>query len=127
MREHLQRECMMRSFLTNIRLVAGFVAFIAALLAGMSLVTVSNAAVVPGSPVIGNPAAVQAVVPPMGVKAVDSRAFNRPNFNKPNFNFNRPNFNKPNFNFNKPNFFRPNFLRPAFNPFFGADLDLDFD
>ena len=114
----------MRTYLKNIKHITSLMGFITALLVCMSFATVSNAAVVPGNPVIGNPVAVNAVVPPVGVKAVDSKvnpAFNRPNFfnNRPNFINNRPNFIRPAFN----PFFRPAF-NPFFNrPFFGADFD----
>lgn len=110
----------MRTYLKNTKHITCLMVFITALLVSMSFTTVSNAAVVAGNPVIGNPVAVNAVVSPLGVKAVDSKAFNRPNFinNRLNFINNRPNF----FN-NRPNFFRPAF-NPFFNrPFFGADLD----
>jgi len=113
------KECEMKTYLKNIKHITSLMAFIAALLVSMSFVTVSNAVVVPGNPVIGNPVAVNAVVPPVVVKAVDSKV--NPAFNRPNFFNNRPNF----FN-NRPNFIRPfGFgFNPFFNrPFFGADFD----
>ena len=116
----------MRSYLENIKHITSLMAFIAALLVSLTFATVSNAVVVPDNPVIGNPVAMNAVVPPMmvvqpmAVKAVNSdaglgvRPFGlgvRP------FGFGvNPFFNRP-FGF-------------GFNPFFGADIDAfgaDFD
>ena len=112
----------MRTYLKNIKHITSLMVFITALLVSMTFATVSNAAVVPGNPVIGNPVSLNAAVPLVGVKAVDSKV--RPAFNRPNFFNNRPNF----FN-NRPNFIRPFAFgfNPFFNrPFFGADFD-DFD
>jgi hypothetical protein len=109
------KECVMKTYLKNIKYIASLMAFIAALLVGMTFATVSNAVVVPDNPVIGNPADVNAAVSLVGVKSVDSKV--RPGFNRPNFFNNRPNF----FN-NKPNFIRP--FGFGFNrPFFGADFE----
>ena len=67
-----EKECVMRTYLKNIKHITSLMAFIAALLVSMSFATVSNAVVVPGNPVIGNPVAVNAVVPPVGVKVVNA-------------------------------------------------------
>lgn len=114
----------MRTYLKNIKHITSLMAFIAALLIGMSFAAVSNAAVVTANPMIGNSATVQAVVPPLGVKTVES-TFVRPAFS--------PFFNRPAFT----PFFRPAFnpfFRPAFNPFFNrpfinpfVDVDVDFE
>jgi hypothetical protein len=127
----------MRSYLKNIKHITSLMAFIAALLVGMSFATVSNAVVAPDTPVIGNPVTMNAVAPPMtvatpmAVKAVNSEVgFVRPfGFGVRPFGFGvNPFFNRP-FGFG----FNPFFNRPfgfGFNPFFGADIDAfgaDFD
>ena len=55
----------MRIYFRNIKHITSLMAFIVALLISMSFATVSNAAVVPGNPVVRNPVTVNAVVPPM--------------------------------------------------------------
>ncbi|HXE96120.1 MAG TPA: hypothetical protein VN642_06935 [Dongiaceae bacterium] len=135
----------MRSYLENIKHITSLMAFIAALLVSLTFATASNAVVVPDNPVIGNPVAMNAVVPPMmvvqpmAVKAVNSdaglgvRPFGlgvRPfGLGVRPFGFGvNPFFNRP-FGFG----FNPFFNRPfgfGFNPFFGADIDAfgaDFD
>jgi hypothetical protein len=61
----------MRTYFRNIKHITSLMAFIVALLISMSFATVSNAAAVPGNPVISNPVTMNAVVPPMAVTAVN--------------------------------------------------------
>lgn len=67
-----EKERAMRAYYINMRHITSLMAFIAALLVSMSFASVSNAVVIPGNTTVGNPVAVNAVVPPMGVMAVNT-------------------------------------------------------
>jgi hypothetical protein len=127
----------MRTYFRNIKHVTSLMAFIVALLTGMSFATVSNAAAVPGNPVISNPAAVNAAVPPMVpmvprvIKAA-SPAVNPAPAAKSDVVVVRPfgfGFNQFGFGFNQFGFGVRPFgfgVRPfgfGFNPFFDVDFD----
>ena len=117
----------MRTYLENKITITSLMAFIAALLVSMSFATASNAVVVPGNPMISNPVAVSAVVPPVGVKAVN--AIVNPAFNRPSDIGVRPfglgvrpfGLGVRPFGLGFNPFFRP--FGFGFNPFFNADFD----
>ena len=112
------KESVMINYLKDIRHIISFMAFLVVLLVGISFVTVSNAAVVPAAndQAVGNPAVMPAVVPPVGVKAVNVvvNPFDNPAFIRPALN---PNIIRPAINSSSRSTFNP------FFPFFDADLD----
>ena len=115
----------MRSYLKNIKHITSLMAFIAALLVGVSFATVSNAAVVPVNPVIGNAAVMPAPVMPAAAKSTS--AFVNPGLGVRPFGLGVRPFGlgvRP-FGFGFNPFFRP--FGFGINPFFGADFDADFD
>jgi len=116
----------MRSYFKNIKHITSLMAFIVALLISMSFATVSNAAMVPGNPVVRNPVTVKAVVPPMVpvvIKAVNP-AVNPAPAAKSDVIGVRPfgfGFNQFGFGF-RPFGFGFNQFGFGFNPFFDADF-----
>ena len=112
----------MRNYLIFLKHAVGLAGIIAALVAGINFVTVSNATAAPATVGIANE---RSDFNP----AFDRQFFNRPAFDRPDFN---PLFDRPVFDpfFNRP-VFNPFFDRPVFNPFFrpffNPFLDVDVE
>lgn len=113
----------MKDYVIFLKHAIGLAGIIAALVAGINFVTVSNATAAPAAVGIANE---RSDFNP----AFERQFFNRPDFDRPDFKF----FERPDFFFDRPVFnpfikrtdFNP-FLRPFNRPFFNPFVDVDDD